>query len=201
MFKWWKNILKEEVELYPTTLALDPILRPILTDLFHGSSGRVELQALLDAYDVDLMWQILDESKQPYMKVMSWLSRTAPGDNADKHLDFVLHNYGFVVSELREDNQSFIDTFKGQASELKPELFRGSYIRAAYTYYRYVLKGMTPQPSDIGDIHHVFYVPYSSEVVQEKSMAGILHQIREEKGFPSETQIKSIRFIRDLPHS
>lgn len=198
IFKWWKNILREETKLYPTTEGLDPIVRPILTDLLHGASGQIELETLLGADDIELIWQTVDSSKEPYMKVISWLPSTAPNNKTFMDMDFKLHNYGVVADEIREVNQDLINALKGQADKFKPELFRGSYTRAAYSYYRYILKGLTPEPSDIGDIHHVFYAPYSDEMITEKSMASILHQLRKEKGLLPKTQIREIRFLRDL---
>ncbi len=78
------------------------------------------------------------------------------------------------------------------------ELFHGSYIRAAYTYYRYIRKGMHPEKSDIGDIHQIFYVPYCDEVIVEKSVAGFLHQLQKDKRLLDQISIKSIRFVREL---
>lgn len=199
LLKWWKDLLREETEHYPQTTVIDPIQRPLISDYLRDQGGQFVLRALFSSYEVDLMWQTLDDDKEPYMKVMSWLSTTAPGPAADENVDFTLHNYGFVVHELRELNESFLNTFKGRANDLNVEAFRGSYMRAAYTYYRFVQKGFAPQPSDIGDIHQVFYVPYCKSVVLEKSMAGILYQLRREKNLAPETDIKSIRFVRDLP--
>ncbi|MEW6716123.1 MAG: hypothetical protein AB1345_01275 [Chloroflexota bacterium] len=198
LLKWWRDLLGEEIKHYPETAAVDPIQRPLISDYLQGHVGQLILQALFSAYEVDIMSQAIDDNKEQYMKVMAWLSTTAPGHQAVKNIDFMLHNYGFVVSELRDVNESFIDTFKERAEDLNVAAFRGSYLRAAYTYYRYIGEGYTPQPSDIGDLHQVFYVPYCKNVILEKSMAGILYQLRRQKNLLLETDIKSMRFVRTL---
>ena len=191
-------MLKEETERFPDTSTVDSIQRPLISDYLSGFVGEFILQALFSAYQVDIMSQILNESKEQYMKIMSWLSTTAPSPKADANIDFEMHNFGFVLRELGDVNGPFVNMFKDQVDELKVKAFQGSYIRAAYTYYRYIKDGFAPQPSDIADMYQVFYMPYCKNVILEKSMSGILYRLRNDKGLLPETDIKSIRFVRSL---
>jgi hypothetical protein len=83
LLKWWKDLLIEETEHFPNTLMVDPIQRPLISDYLSGYVGEFILQALFSTYQVDLMSQILNESKEQYMRIMSWLPTTAPEPKAD----------------------------------------------------------------------------------------------------------------------
>jgi hypothetical protein len=201
LLKWWKDLLTEEVERFPETTLVDPLQRPLISDYLKGQVGEFLLQALFSTYQVDIMSEVIDGSKEQYMRVMSWLSTTAPEPTADKEIDFKLHNFGFVLSELRSVNEPFVTSYAKRVEDLKVEAFRGSYMRAAYTYYRYIQDGISPIASDIGDMYQVFYMPYCKNVVLEKSMSGILHRLRKDKNLLPKTEIKSIRYVRELEDS
>lgn len=201
IFNWWKNILKYEVKYYPKSLIVNPVLGYIIGEMIQTPLERFSLREILESNELSLLWDYFEELKDKYMPVLSWLPSTSPKSGANHDLDFDLHNFGYVLGELGDVDDNFVPSFKGKYSELKPEIFRGSYLRAAYTYYRYIRVGMTPERSDLGDIHQVFYMPYCKTAIVEKSMAGFLHQLRNDKGLLDHVDIKSIRFIRELPHS
>ncbi len=117
---------------YPDTTVVDPIQRPLISDYLHGHFGQFALEALFSSYQIDIMARVIDENKEQYMRVMSWLSTTAPKPTADKNIDFTLHNFGFVTHEVSDVNKQFLDVFKGKDEFPKVEEFRGSYMRAAY---------------------------------------------------------------------
>jgi hypothetical protein len=151
VFKWWRQILREEIFYYPATTEVNPILGFVFDGVIEATSDRIELKSWLESSIADKMWDIFEETKQQYMPVLSWLPTTSPKSHANKDMDFTLHNYGFILGEVRDIDANFLTDFKN-TYELRTELFRGSNIRAVYTYYRYINKGMSPEKSDIGDI-------------------------------------------------
>jgi hypothetical protein len=109
-----------------------------------------------------------------------------------------MHNYGFVLQTLRDVAPRVVEFIKEDTTTFDPTSFPGAYMHGAYVYYRYILKEMNHEPSDTPDIHQVFYIPYCAEVIVEKSMAGILHQLQEERSLIPEVKINSIRRIREV---
>ena len=200
VFKWWRQILREEIFYYPATTKVNPILGFVFDGVIETTSDRIELKSWLESSIFDKMWGIFEETKQQYMPVLSWLPATSPKPYANKDLDFTLHNYGFVLGEVGDIDSDFLSDLKN-TKELKTELFRGSNIRAAYTYYRYIKNGMSPQKSDIGDIHQTFYMPYCDEIIIERSMHDLLYLLQKDKGLLDQISIRMISFVRDLPNN
>ena len=99
---------------------------------------------------------------------------------------------------LRKSGSSFREKIKSEPNAFNPMAFPGVYLRAAYIYYRYILKGLRPERSDTPDLHQLFYFHYCAKVITEKSMAGILHQLKNERGLLSNLEIQSIRHIRSI---
>lgn len=201
IFAWWRNILKDEIQYYPKVSSVNPIFGYIIEEFIQTPSKRFSLKEILESNELNLVWDFFEESKDKYMPVLSWLPSTSPKPGANHDLDFELHNFGYVIGEIGEIDDQFALGFKGNYNKLKTESFKGSYLRAAYTYYRYIRVGMKPERSDLGDIHQIFYFPYCKTVIIEKSMAGLLHQLKKEKGLLDDIDVKSIRFIRELPDS
>jgi hypothetical protein len=201
MLNWWKNILADEIKLYPvnTNSNINLILGNVIDGIIYTPSKHFSLKEILESNEISLLWDSFEQSKDHYMPVLSWLPSTSPKPSADQNIDFTLHNFGFVLSEIRDVDNNFIPSFKGRYDELVVEAFKGSYLRAAYTYYRYIRNGMSPERSDVGDILQVFYMPYCANVIVEKSMAGFLYQLQRDKGLLNQVKIKTIRFVRNLP--
>jgi hypothetical protein len=199
-FSWWKTIVAEEVDAYPATENIDPLSYPSIKSGYPGVSGRVELTLALSGQDLNILWREFEDQKKRYKPVMEWLPSTLPRTQAKQaiDIDFRLHNYGVVLQILRDVAPEFVEWIKQNPDSFDEHAFPGAYVHAAYNYYRYILKGMESEPSDIPDLHQVFYVQYSSKAILEKSMAGILHQLRNERGLLSNVEIQSIRHVRSI---
>jgi hypothetical protein len=199
-FSWWKTVVEEEVDHYPATSDVDPLTHPSIPSHYPGPSGRADLTAALSGEDLSILWNEFENQKTRYKPVMEWLPSTlAPSPAASAvDIDFHMHNYGFVLGILRDVAPGFVESLKQDPESFSERAFPGAYIHAAYTYYRYVLKGYLPEPTDVPDIHQVFYVAYSTTAILEKSMAGILHQLRNERGLLGNVEIQSIRHVRSL---
>jgi len=200
LFSWWKAIVAEEVDRYPNTNDADPLSHPSIPSHYPGPSGRAELADALSGQDLSILWSEFEDQKIKYKPVMEWLPSTLPPSRTDHaiDIDFRLHNYGIVLAILRDVALDFVESLKQDPESFDEQAFPGAYIHGAYIYYRYILKGIDPEPSDVPDIHQVFYVPYSTKVILEKSMAGILHQLRRERGLLKDVNIQSIRHVRSI---
>ena len=200
IFAWWKAIVEEEADRYPGRERVDPLSRPSLASHYRGPNGQSELALALAGEDIDVIWREFEDQKKRYKPVMDWLPSTVPASLSKSaiDLDFGVHNFGFVIGTLREISPNLVETIEPELAALDEKAFPGAYLHAAYTYYRYILKGMSSEPSDVPDLHHVFYVPYCWKVIVEKSMAGILHQLKKERGLLSDVEIHSIRHARSL---
>jgi hypothetical protein len=86
----------------------------------------------------------MNDMKPGYRKLFSWLPTTLPSLLEKIEVDFMLHNFGVVIGELRKVNQEFVKSFRENPNSLDGKHFCGVYLSAAYVYYRYILKGITP---------------------------------------------------------
>lgn len=199
-FSWWKAIVAEEVNNYPDTDSIDPLSRPSIRKNYPGPLGKSYLARALSGQDLDILWREFKDQKARYKPIMEWLPSTLPKSRTEESIDidFRLHNYGVVLQILRNVAPHFVESIKEAPDSFNERAFPGAYLHAAYNYYRYILKGMDPQPSDTPDLHQVFYVHYCSKVILEKSMAGILHQLKNERDLLSNVDIQSIRHIRSI---
>ena len=200
IFAWWKAIVEEEADRYPGREAVDPLSHPSLASHYRGASGRSQLALALAGDDLNVLWHEFEDQKIRYMPVMDWLPSTLPSSQSEGaiDLDFQVHNFGFVMGALREISPGLVGKIEPELDALDEEAFPGAYLHAAYTYYRYILKGMSPRPSDVLDVHQVFYIPYCWKAIIEKSMAGILHQLKSERGLLNDVEIQTIRHARSL---
>lgn len=200
IFAWWKAIVEEEADRYPGRERVDPLSRPSLASHYRGPNGQSKLALALAGDDLDVLWREFEDQKIRYKPVMDWLPSTIPSSQSKSAIDqdFSVHNFGFVIGTLREISPDLVGTIEPELDALDEKAFPGAYLHAAYTYYRYILKGMSSKPSDVPDVHQVFYVPYCWKVIVEKSMAGILHQLKNERGLLSDVEIHSIRHARSL---
>ena len=183
-FKWWKDIVADEVGAFGRGQPIELLSQPSIPAHYPGRTGREDLRRALAGSDIEALYSEFEDQKSRYKEVMDWLPSTTPQTRTQEatDIDFELHNYGFVLSTLREVSPNFVEGMKGNIELFDPNLFPGAYLHGAYIYYRYILKGMKSAPSDVMDIHQVFYVPYCSKVILEKSMGSILHQLRRERG-------------------
>jgi hypothetical protein len=163
-------------------------------------SPESALAKALAGEDVNLIWDEFESQKTSYEPVMDWLPTTLPKSKSNEtiNIDFNLHNLGIVLRALSDIAPDFREKIKCESKVFNPMAFPGAYLRAAYIYYRYILKGMRPERSDTPDIHQIFYFQYCSKVILEKSMAGILHQLKNERGLIGNLEIQSIRHIRSI---
>lgn len=192
------KIIEEEIVNYPSPIKVSLFHEPTINEIINSHLGDFGFQLLFDSINAEILWDSLNYLKPQYMELFSWLPTTLPSQPNKVEVDFMLHNFGGVVGELRKVNQEFVNTFRGNPSSLDVKYFYGAYLSAAYIHYRYILKGITPEPSDVGDIHQVFYFPYCQEIVIEKSMSNILYQLKHERDLLADTSVKTIRFIRSL---
>lgn len=128
MLNWWKNILGNEIKQYPvnTIANVNLVLGDIVDGIIRTPSKRFSLKEIIESKEISLLWDFFEQSKDQIMPVLSWLPSTSPKPGADQSLDFTLHNYGFVLSEIRDVDDNFIAGFKGRYDELAVEAFRGS---------------------------------------------------------------------------
>jgi len=198
LFHWWKSILVEEVGAYPNTHEPE-VVSPWSLATWYSTSGGVEgLRCALAGSDISLLWEEFEDQKSRYRPVMDWLPSTLPKSPTKQaiDIDFTLHNHGVVLQILREIAPEFVESLKVDPLAFDPTYFRGAYVHAAYNYYRYVLKGMKATPSDVPDLHQVFYIPYCSIVIMEKSMAGILSELKRDRSLLCAVKIQSMRYAR-----
>ena len=192
------KILEEEISNYPSSAKIELFHKPSINEIIGKHLGNFGFQLLLDSINAEILWDSMNDMKPKYMDLFSWLPTTLPSASEKIEVDFMLHNFGVVIGELRKVNQEFVKSFRESPNSLKVDYFCGAHVSAAYVYYRYILKGITPEPSDVGDIHQVFYFPYCREIVTEKSMSSIIYQLKRERDIMANTSVKTIRFIRSL---
>jgi hypothetical protein len=192
------KILEEEMANYPSSAKIVLFHEPFINEIIGSHLGNSGFQLLLDSINAEILWDSMNDMKPGYMKLFSWLPTTLPSLSEKIEVDFMLHNFGVVIGELRKVNQEFVKSFRENPNSLDVKHFCGVYVSAAYVYYRYILKGITPEPSDVGDIHQIFYFPYCREIVIEKSMSNILYQLKHERDIMVNTSIKTVRFVRSL---
>ena len=195
---WWKGIIYEEAQAYPQTNRVEVLSRPSIRSHYPGSHGPDDLRRALAGKDLELLWTEFEDQKVRYKPVMDWLPSTLPRSRTKRSIDvdFSLHNYGVVLTVLRDVAPEFVEVVKVDPEAFMPTLFRGAYLHAAYNYYRFILKGMRSQPSDVMDVHQVFYVPYCAMVITEKSMAGLFSQLKKDRSLIDTVQIQSMRYAR-----
>ncbi|GEM_PF-5165363 len=192
------KILEEEIANYPSSARINLFHEPSINKIIGNHLGNFGFQLLLDSINAEVLWDSMNDMKPKYMDLFSWLPSTLPSASEKIETDFMLHNFGVVIGELRKVNEGFLKTFRDNPTSLKVNYFCGAYVLAAYVYYRYILKGIAPAPSDVGDIHQVFYFPYCREVVTENSMSNILNQLKRERDIMVNTSVKTIKFARSL---
>ena len=198
MFKWWTEILRDEVEAFPHTLRVQHLTFLSFQEMFSLTNQGNKLRSVLEDPKIDLMWEAMELEKRQFLPIMTLVPKTRPKDQGFVDQDFELHNFGRILSDLRKVNQAFIDEKKDKLKPSDLEIFSGSFLRASFLYYKHVLKGAKPEPSDLGDYYQTFYIPYCAIAVVEKDMAGILHLLKKERKLLPNTEIKSIRFIRQI---
>ena len=199
-FKWWKDIVAEEVGTHAGGQSIEPLAKSSIPAHYPGPAGRDNLRQLFAGSDIRALYSEFEDQKSRYKEVMDWLPSTTPqsGTQQATDIDFELHNYGFVLSTLRDVSPDFVEGIRGNIESFDPHSFPGAYLHGAYIYYRYILKGMRSAPSDVMDIHQVFYVPYCKKVILEKSMGSILHQLRRERGLVEGVAIEAMPHIRSI---
>lgn len=199
-FKWWKEVIAEEVRAHAKGRPIELLSRPSIAAHYPGRTGRDDLRQALAGIDLEALYKEFEDQKSRYKGVMDWLPSTAPesGTQEATDIDFELHNYGFVLSTLRDVSPEFVEEIRGGPESLDPHLFPGAYIHGAYIYYRFILDGMISAPSDVMDIHQVFYVPYCSKVIMEKSMGSILYRLRRERGLIEGVDIVAMPHLRSI---
>lgn len=196
ILKMRQDIIRKEILEYPNKVN-NIINYPLLRFMLDSRDKVGQLQKILGAEDVEAMFSVLGELKLDYPPKMDWLKNTKPKEDFID-TDFELHNYGWVVDDVRQENEEFVREFRDQPSHFRASHFRGSMLAAAYNYYKYILKTYEPGPTDVADLHQIYYFPYCKHIVIEKEMAGLLSQIKRERGLLAETKIDSIRFARTL---
>ena len=200
IFRWWKGIVHDEAAAYPNTSGIHAMSRPNIASHYPGKEGQDDLGRALAGGDLELLWNEIEEQKRRYKPVMDWLPSTRPRSNTPKaiDIDFTLHNHGVVLQVLRDIAPEFVETVQQHPDSFTPRLFPGAYLHAAYDYYRFILQGMKSQPSDVLDIHQVFYIPYCGAAILEKSMAGLLSRLKNERSLLGDVEIHSIRYARSI---
>jgi hypothetical protein len=198
MFRWWTEILKDEVEAFPHTLKIQYLTFPSFQEMFSRTNQGDKLRSVLDDPKIGFMWEAMEVEKLQFLPIMKLVTKTLPKNQDFINQDFELHNFGRVLSDLRKVSRSFIDEVKDDLETSDLEYFTGSFLRASYLYYKYILRGAKLKPSDLGDYYQTFYIPYCSIAVVEKDMARILHLLKKGKNLLPNTEVKSIRFIRRI---
>ena len=200
IFAWWKLIVAEEAERYPARAIIDPLSRPSICSHYPGFRGKSELALALSGNDLALIWTEFEEQKTDYEPIMAWLPSTLPSKQTEEviDIDFKLHNFGVVLQMLRQISPEVVNRIEPSSETLGEGVFPGAYVHASYIYYRYILKGMKPQRSDVPDLHQVFYIPYCRKAIVEKSMAGILHQLKRERGLLPEVDVQTMKDMRSI---
>lgn len=198
ILKWWPRILQDEISRYPNTSPIDPVFLELRKELPTHQQDTTRYATWLFGADSEFVWRVVEETKGQDTQVLDWLPSTKPLQDLND-LDFGLHNFGRIVQQLKRANPDFMRRFVGRHSELDVTRFSGLLTREAYVYYRYILDGRQSVPSDIGDIHQAFYVPYCHTVITERSLSGYLNRLARIRGIANKTVVRTVDFFRDLP--
>ena len=102
-----------------------------------------------------------------------------------------------IYQELCAVDRTFLETFRERVEDLKIEVFRSEVIRGLVTFYKYYLDQRKPKPrSDLGDLLHLYPIPYCELAVLERDLCETLRKISKHHGVLDSTAVSNIDFFK-----
>ncbi len=197
LIKNQEMLLAEEVENYPNSFDHNPLL---------GWTSELpnERQQLLEKLVSEDMSNSRNEMKRNAIKmrkVINERKNNFPPRANGKYTkeQAVQFSEQKVLEQLCSRAPNFIQRFKDDLASLDISYFRSLRVIPFLSFFRYYLSGRVPNDgSDLGDMFHPAYFPYSRFAVLENDLAENMRQIKTVENSVSTLEIKTVAFLRDL---
>ena len=107
-----------------------------------------------------------------------------------------LFAFALTIQWLSARHRGFLQQHAADVTQFRDTVFKSVRVYAYLMYYKYYLGGRTPEPSDFGDLSHLYALPYCPIVVVERDMANVLRQIQRHDDVLASTEVQDIDFLK-----
>lgn len=102
-----------------------------------------------------------------------------------------------TYEKLASFDSEFFTSFSQRVEELRTEVFQSVMIRGLVTFYKYYLDQRKPNPrSDLGDLMHLYAIPYCRIAIFERDLCDTLQKIADNHKILGSTRISNIDFFK-----
>jgi hypothetical protein len=200
VIKQWDVVLAEEVMAHPETRTESLLLYPLNAVLLEAG-GPAQIQEFLDSKNVR-------DARRGQREAAARL----PGRHAELKDNFppgpggayLKNQAAFFASLLTMQwlagtHLSFLQQFRDNIEGFREQAIKSVRVYALVLYYKYYLGNRVPKnPSDFGDLFHLYALPYCALAVVERDLANVLAQIKRNDTVLDATEIRDIDFIRSF---
>ena len=193
-----EDVLREEIAAHPHKRMDSLLLCPLNQELLVPG-GLERLRAQLRSPMLQNHWPT--HKKLSSMLPERWeqiKDNYPPGPTGRYTKDQALEFATFLTyQKLASVDLEFLTSFKERIQELDATVFRSVMIRGLVTFYKYYLDQRTPNDrSDLGDLMHLYPIPYCRLAVFERDLCSTLRKVAGNDEILSSTRIDNIDFFK-----
>ena len=106
----------------------------------------------------------------------------------------------WILNDIMKIDKKLFEKIRKNHSLLDIEAVPSEWVRANIAYEKYIVEGKEPSDSDLGDFHHIAYIPYCGLVIIENDTCRILNKIKRESHYDEikDIDFQNLKYIRNL---
>ncbi len=199
VIKTWDTVLDEELAAHPGRRA-DTLLAYPLNALIIEEGGPAKLWDFLSSHGLSQARQGQREAASHLPARLALLKSNFPPASDGKYKKEQAPLFAFALTiqwlSAQPQHRRFLQQYTADVTQFRDTVFKSVRLHAYVIYYKYYLGGRTPEPSDFGDLSHLYALPYCPIVVVERDMANVLRQVQRHDDVLSSTEVLDIDFLK-----
>ncbi|MBS1494249.1 MAG: hypothetical protein JST55_12100 [Bacteroidetes bacterium] len=189
----YQEIIDQEIESYPAQLTKRSLCFETKSLLFEKDANGIVTNSLKLVREAGVI------QKEFISKMCENIINFKKNFSPNKDGKYGLNQLKKFETQLTEQILFYINPgfIKNLRSKLNISLFKGIRLYCSYLFVKYYLAGRIPKDSDLGDFHHIFYIPYCKIIVVEKDMCSHLKLIQNNSDVLNHVEIHNKKFLDD----
>lgn len=198
IIKNWNEILAEEVKAHPKHRPNSLLMFP-LNKIFLEKNGFEKLVRFLSSEPLRKARddQLRHAKQMPMHHCM--LKKNFPPKSSGSYTKKQADEFseGQVLQWIAINHGDFLKQFQNNICGLNTEVFLSIRLFGYVIFYKYYMGKREPKKlSDLGDLFHLFPIPYCNIAVMERDLCETLNQIKRNHTILESTDIYNIEFLR-----
>jgi len=197
ILKTWDMIIAEEVHAHPERRTQPLIMYP-LNAMLQEKDGIDNLYKFLSSKRLAIARTQQLQHAQQMRARHSQLKTNFPPTKSEKYIQKQSDEFADyqVMQWLIDDHRGFLEVMQADITAFHPDVFLSIRLYAHVIFYKYYLGNREPRKlTDLGDLGHLFYIPYCELAVMERDLCNVLGQIKRNHTILENTTIKNIDFL------